>query len=671
MPGAISISDKPYQIEFHFAYRRDLVEAVKMIPDRRYDRDQKIWFLPATPGHARAAIDFALKHDFRYDPPLVELSKQAGAPVTVSAIGRTVEVVGDLAIVRFPYGEMLVSEMRRVTGANWDKATSTWNVPLKPESLIRLAEFAKQNDFTGDIERIRDLADKVAVLSAEAIEASKAADADFDVEGFGKTLRPFQRAGVKYASEKKRSIIGDEMGLGKTVEALATIQYLNAYPAVITCPANLILNWLREVRDCLPGRSIQILGKETAGRSNSDVTIINYDQLKNYREFLVRREFRALIADESHLLKNGKTQRAQIVEEIAVGSLFARNDKNRADRRSREKLRAPCEVRLLLTGTPVVNRPDELTSQLQILDRLKEFGGWYRFANDYCGLTFGRFGADTSGAKNLKELHDRLRATCYVRRLKSEVLKELPPKQRTVVPTDITNRREYQKAEAELIEWLRANHGHAKADAAERAEQLVRIEVLKQLSARGKMAAILEWINDFLDTGEKLVIFAWHKEIVIELANALKCDAIYGDGKSAQTRQDKVDRFQNDPSVRCIVLNVQSGGVGITLTAASNVVFCELGWNPATMDQAGDRCHRIGQTDSVTEWWFVGSGTIDVWIQELIEAKRAVVNAAVDGSDEVQEVSVLNELVARLISDDKPEKSVNQVRDINSDLSLF
>jgi len=550
--------------------------------------------------------------------------------------------------ISFPYSPDTVAAVKKIPGRKWDPTRKVWIVPQNPDGLKGLINFIDSYDtrLFGDIETVRDLASKATAIAAESIEASRASNADFEVEGLGGTLRPFQKAGVKYATDKLRVIIGDEMGLGKTIEALATIQSLDAFPALVLCPASLKLNWLREARKWLPGKTFQILGKETFGPSTADVVIINYDQLKKYRDYLVQREFKAVIADESHFLKSGKAQRTQYVEEIVNGCIYERKG-TRLDRRNKEQFRYPVGIRLFLSGTPLLNRPDELVSQLQILDRLREFGGWYGFMRDYCGAFSTRFGMDTSGAKNLKQLNDRLRSSCYIRRTTAEVLTELPPKQRSIVPVELTNRAEYDRAERDLIAWLMATAGAAKASAAERAEQLVRIEALKQLSARGKMAAITEWVEDFLDTGEKLVIFGWHQEVVRELAATFHCDAMYGP-TSQDKRQIMVDRFQEDPACRLLVLNVQTGGVGITLTAAHHVLFAELGWNPATMDQASSRCHRIGQTDTVMEWWFIGQRTIDEDIQDLIEDKRDVVDAVTDGTEKTQDVRVLNELVARL-----------------------
>jgi hypothetical protein len=192
-----------------------------------------------------------------------------------------------------------------------------------------------------------------------------------------------------------------------------------------------------------------------------------------------------------------------------------------------------------------------------------------------------------------------------------------------------------------------------------RAEQLVRISHLKQLAARGKIKAIKDWMDDFLDSEESLVVFAWHKEIVGDIAKQFHCGSITGDTPLA-VRDQLVQSFQARDS-HLLACNIQAGGLGLTLTAASNVLFAELGWNPAQMDQAGDRCHRIGQTDSVTEWWFVGRNTIEVDIQQLIEKKRTVVDAATDGIESTEDTSVMNELIGRLTSGKRETVDVSEL----------
>ena len=182
---------------------------------------------------------------------------------------------------------------------------------------------------------------------------------------------------------------------------------------------------------------------------------------------------------------------------------------------------------------------------------------------------------------------------------------------------------------------------------ARRAEELVRIGKLKQLAAIGKLTAVEQWVETFLESGEKLVLFAHHKEIVAQLAERFSANAITG-STPPERRQELVDSFQNDADAKLIVCNIKAGGLGITLTAASNVCFVELDWTPAAHDQAEDRCHRITQKDSVNAWYLLADDTIDTEIYDIIEAKRAVVDAATDGDADASEAPTLRELKQRL-----------------------
>lgn len=358
-----------------------------------------------------------------------------------------------------------------------------------------------------------------------------------------------------------------------------------------------------------------------------------------------------------------------------AGGVLVSNCKNHKAKRTEtaQALVDGVSTVLCLTGTPIMNRPQELVSQLKILGRLEEFGGWYNFVRRYCNAYKDSYGWNMSGAAHLEELNDKLREVCFIRRLKSEVLKELPAKQRSEIMVELSNKAEYDRAEADVVNWIKervksdadfhrqiehmpeeiqetiiANRADAKAASAAQAETLVRIESLKQLSAEGKMEAVGEWIEDFIDSGEKLVVFATHKTIVKRLAERFNADSITGD-TPIEKRQAAVDRFQNDPESKVMVCNIQAGGVGITLTAASNVAFVELGWNPAAHDQAEDRCHRIGQTDSVTAYYFIGENSIDEWIYDLIEEKRVVVDAATDGVvREKRTAGMMKDLVKKL-----------------------
>jgi intein/homing endonuclease len=250
----------------------------------------------------------------------------------------------------------------------------------------------------------------------------------------------------------------------------------------------------------------------------------------------------------------------------------------------------------------------------------------YGYCSRNCDAKQTRWGLDYDGASNIKELHERLKKLCYIRRNKKEVLEDLPDKQRSYIEFDVDNRKEYNMAEEDLAAHLRKQEitdedfleKIENLDAFEQqekirkeyganevsgyAEKLMKLAELRKLASKGKLKKAKKWIKDFLKSGEKLVLFAHHKFVIQELVdefNALKIDG----SVPVEDRQDVVDKFQNDDSEKVIVLNIQAGGTGLTLTESSNVVFLELPWTPAEVSQAEDRCVLEGQPVLTTNGW--------------------------------------------------------------------
>ena len=299
-----------------------------------------------------------------------------------------------------------------------------------------------------------------------------------------------------------------------------------------------------------------------------------------------------------------------------------------------------------LSGTPLENRPEELFNVINAVND-KIFPYYFHYCKRYCGAVHTGFGWDFSGASNIPELHAKLTASIMIRRKKCDVLKDLPSKVRSVVPVEINNRREYASAEANFIEWVHSEYGEEKANTARNAEALVRIEGLKQLATKGKLDVCVTWIRDFLASGEKLVVFCTHQNVVDRLMKEFAECAVRIDGTvpPGPKRQAAVDAFQSDPKITLLAGNLIAAGVGLTLTAASNTCTIELAAKPGLHFQAEDRVHRIGQTaESVNAWYLVAVDTIENDIMTLLDAKHKVLAQVLDG-EEVESTSLLTDLL--------------------------
>lgn len=514
-----------------------------------------------------------------------------------------------------PRGAGSGSEHARLTGIRadpfcvpeLDRFLADGAVWVEPRALEMLQEIREQH-----------------ARAAGLVALSAATDAPLHVAGLGGELKPFQRAGVSYLLDRRRAFLADEQGLGKTIEALAALEAADAFPAVVVCPASLKLNWLREIAHWLPSRSARTLsGTLAAGPAPApaDVTVVNYDIVAARLEELAALRPRALVLDEAHYCKNVAAKRTQAVQRLSAAV-------------SRDGLV------LALTGTPVVNRPAELISQLRILGRLEDFGSG------------ARFGERFRGPDAHVRLHWHLRSRCFVRRLKADVLPQLPAKTRAVVPVELDNEAEYRLAESDLVAWLRTQpldlrELDARVAAALRAERLVRLNALKLLAARGKLRGALAWVHDFLSSGEPLVVFAAHREIQRALLERFPA-ALHILGEDSPAARDAALRaFQDGAGAGLIVCSIEVAGQGLTLTRSSNVAFLELAWTPAKHEQAEDRCHRIGQQDAVTAYYLLAAGTMDETISTLLERKRAVIGAVTDGRQDDEE-GVVDALVREL-----------------------
>ncbi|HEY6879327.1 MAG TPA: DEAD/DEAH box helicase, partial [Polyangiales bacterium] len=408
-------------------------------------------------------------------------------------------------------------------------------------------------------------------------------------------LRPYQIAGVRYLCSATRAFLADELGLGKTLQTLATIETVQAYPALVLCPAALQRTWLRECERWLPtGKTIVALEGPFESVPVVDVLIVSYELVARHQQLLAERTFDAIIADESHLLKNREAQRTRAAIEIA------------------DKV---ANVRLCLSALPV-GEPIDLAAQLEFLGVLEsEFGGFWSYADRYCAPKDDGAGM-RFGAARMDELAQRLRSTCYCRRTKTAVLAQLPEKSRAIHWLELEDRKRYAAVEESAREELRAMLGDESADT--RKARLEHVERVLHECGRQKTAAIARWVATFLSSGQPLVLFAQHRDVMNALIESFPHAVSVSDGDDASQRQRAVRTFQAGEA-QLLICSTHAAGM-IAVTRAAHVAFAEIAWSAATSDQV----HRIGSEQGFTAWYLIGDDTIDSLVLDVIAHKRVM-----------------------------------------------
>lgn len=444
----------------------------------------------------------------------------------------------------------------------------------------------------------------------------------------------YQRQGICFGLEHKRIIIGDEPGLGKTLQSIGIVDTAGAYPCLVICPSSLKINWQREFEK-FTDKSALVLDnnvRTTWGYLLSmgvhQVAIVNYESLRKYfvwdikggKQFRLKdvvfcpqmQQFKSIIIDECHRVKDPSAQQTIFTKGLSVGK----------------------EYRILLSGTPVVNRPEDLIAQLSILDRIGQFGGRAKFMADYCTDPKDKTAVP---AVPLSVLSKQLYDTCMIRREKAKVLPQLPDKTRVDLYVEISNDKEYNLAAADLAAYLQEYTECTDWEIRRkmRMEALVRFMTLRSLATKGKIAQAVDFIRTFLDCGKKLIVFCSLHEVVDELQKVFPRAVTVTGRDSMVNKQASVDAFQNNPDVNLIICSIKAAGVGLTLTASSVVAFIELAWTYADCCQCEDRAHRIGQKDNVTCYYLLGRGTIDHTIYNLIHRKKSIASEIMNSDDDI------------------------------------
>lgn len=525
---------------------------------------------------------------------------------------------GDRWIARFPFNRE-INAMLKSLGFKFDWDAKCWYT--RDEAVARRAN--PETAAAAVAEANKNIALSRAVSAVVAVPAPA-----------GLSYLGYQLAGIAYAKARANTLLADDMGLGKTIQAIGLI---NSDPTIrkilVVCPASLKINWRLEMTKWLvEPRSIEIANGQWP---TADIVIINYDILKKWRAAIDTVEWDLLIVDEAHFVKNSKAQRTKLLLGDKAGTIEAVKAKRR----------------MFLTGTPIVNRPAELWTLVNALDPEDLGKSFFGFMKRYTNAHHNGYGWDFTGADNLEELQQRLRSKFMIRRMKADVLTELPPKRRQIIvlaPTGAAvtavaaEREAWERAERERAA-ARAEQARAQAAGDEaaynaavarlRRAQSIAFEEMARLrheTAVRKIPQLIEHLTDALESEGKIVVFVHHHDVAHALLEAFPTAAVVTGEIGLVQRNEAVVRFQNDPACRLFIGGIQSAGVGLTLTAASHVVFGELDWVPGNVSQAEDRLHRIGQRDSVLVQHLVFEGSIDQRMAAVIIEKQAVIEAAVN-----------------------------------------
>lgn len=535
------------------------------------------------------------------------------------------DISTDQYVVEFDFHPVLAREIKAVEGAKYIPSLKTWNVPRKSlPGLHHFAECAKQYcDVDWQKRAIESEMPDLLIPHQLLLEP-----------------RNYQGKGIARGLVLKRFINADEPGLGKTLQSIATVNIAQSFPCLVICPSSLKINWEREWSK-FTDKKAMVLTDDTrdnwpyyANNGLYQVFIVNYESLKKYFVLHEKKSerfslkdvtfkenidlFNSVIIDEIHRCKSASTQQSNYCKGIAQGKEYV----------------------IGLTGTPIVNKPKDLVPQLSIINRLEDFGGSINFGKQFC--------AGPTEASNLKVLSAMLYEKCMFRREKKTVLKELPDKVRQLITIDISNRQEYQLAENNLKEYLKKYKESTDKNIknAMRSAAMVKLTLLRQITAKGKVKEAIDYIRDFQQSGKKIIVFCSLHIVVDQLKHAFPTSVSVTGRENQEQKQRAVDSFQRNDKTNIIICSIKAAGVGLTLTSSSDVLFIEFPWTDADCCQCEDRAHRLGQKDSVTGRYLSGKNTIDEKVYQIIQTKKGIASAIMGDSEAIPESTI--DLIANM-----------------------
>lgn len=458
---------------------------------------------------------------------------------------------------------------------------------------------------------------------------SKALDSNISIPSpEGLSYKSYQKAGIAFMLSKRFCLNADDMRLGKTIQTAGYINHnymTDKCKILIICPATLKINWYNELDKWLMNKSLKIVVCTSKFfPDNENIFIINYEGLKNWEKKVKEIKWDLVVCDEAHYLKSPISERKKVVF---------------GDDKRRKKI--PCKNMILLTGSPIVNYPIEIFPLLKALD-VPFAQDFQKFVDRYTDKSFNGFGWTYKGGKRLKELQIRLRQTVMIRRLKSEVKKDLPPKIRQIVEVELKNAllkekdllQDHEKKRSKLEKSFNKSE-YEKAVIALEDFDLVSFNdmaAIRHETALLKVPLVVEHCKMLLETTEKIVVFAHHTDVIKKVFVELKeYNPIVIDGavKVKERISTIENRFLNGDSRVCIAGIMISQG--FSLSVSDVAVFAELDWVPGNMSQAEDRLYSMNKTGgSILIQHIVINGSIDARMAKLLIKKQGLIDKSLN-----------------------------------------
>lgn len=448
-----------------------------------------------------------------------------------------------------------------------------------------------------------------------------------------KTPKPYQlKALRKMNLLEGRCIVAQDMGLGKTFQFIlwARLQDDDALPIILICPSIVKWQWEAEIRAELqlpayvccgrkPPRSI----RERAAILKHKVLIINYEILKDWLPLLIKLKASTICLDEAHRIKNIQSKTFGYCQRLALTNLRKPVCKPRS------------KYCIALTGTPLTSHPIELWAIVH-LTHPALFPDRMKYAWKFCAPRKTPWGWNLDGNSRKKLLHKILREQVMIRQRKIDCLKDLPAKERTVVPLAIRNMKEYREAEKDILAWM-AKKDPSKAKRAKRAIAMIRLGQLKKLAAELKAPQVIEWIREFFtnNPGEKLVVYGHHIAFLKVLKEGLAdFNPVIVNGTVTEgARKKAIAQFLNKKRCRLFLANMKAAGTGIDglQRVCCNMAVTELGWTPGEHNQVEDRLWRVGQTGCVNIFYLVAMMTVEEQVAAVLYERQLILDAIIDG----------------------------------------